>query len=367
MSDNITTRSRWQPDWSTHPGQHLEEYLDFRGWSQAEFHRVSGLSTKLISEIINKKNPVTPETAIVLERVLGLKAYIWLRLQESWDLFQAKEVARAKAAESKEWLNRFDQKALQASGVLPKTKDIGVLVECLLAFLGIGAPTLLGARMNGLAVAHRQSSPTKSSPENVLAWHMLGERKARELDIPPYDKAKFEQAVRQIRALTVLSPAEFEPKMKRLCHSAGVALVFEKPLKSTGLFGAARWIAPDRALIQMSLRMKTNDHFWWTFFHECGHIILHEGRNFADDKPDGGDEVEAQANAFAESLLYGDQLQSLLSNPPRTKAAIEAESQKLGLHPGIVVGCLQHHKRVDVKFFYDLKAKFDWVEPEKAT
>ncbi len=81
----------FEPNWSTHPGEHIDEYLEVNGWSQAELARRAGLTPKLVSEIINGKNPVTPDTALKLERVLGLKAEIWMGLQTGWDLFQARK------------------------------------------------------------------------------------------------------------------------------------------------------------------------------------------------------------------------------------------------------------------------------------
>jgi addiction module HigA family antidote len=83
----------FEPNWSTHPGEHIAEYLEENGWSQAELARRAGLTPKLVSEIINGKNPVTPETALKLERVLGLKAEVWLGLQSSWDLFHARQLS----------------------------------------------------------------------------------------------------------------------------------------------------------------------------------------------------------------------------------------------------------------------------------
>ncbi|TVR81404.1 MAG: addiction module antidote protein, HigA family [Rhodospirillales bacterium] len=82
----------WSPSWATHPGEHLAEQIEARGWSQAQLARAAGLTPKLVSTIIAGRNPVTPETAIKLERVLGLKAEIWARLQWNWDL----TVARAR-------------------------------------------------------------------------------------------------------------------------------------------------------------------------------------------------------------------------------------------------------------------------------
>lgn len=83
----------FEPNWSTHPGEHLGEYLEENGWSQAELARRAGLTPKLVSEVINGKNPVTPETALKLEVATGLKAEIWLGLQSSWDLFQLRQCA----------------------------------------------------------------------------------------------------------------------------------------------------------------------------------------------------------------------------------------------------------------------------------
>ena len=76
----------WAPNWATHPGEHLAEQIEARGWSQADFARLAGLMPELVGAIIAGRNPVTPETAIKLERLLGINAEIWTRLQANWDL-----------------------------------------------------------------------------------------------------------------------------------------------------------------------------------------------------------------------------------------------------------------------------------------
>ena len=94
MTAPVARKHEWAPDWATHPGEHLLEHIEARGWSRAEFARLAGLSPKLVSAIIGGVNPVTAETAIKLERVLGVKAYIWTRLQANWELFQARAQAK---------------------------------------------------------------------------------------------------------------------------------------------------------------------------------------------------------------------------------------------------------------------------------
>jgi HTH-type transcriptional regulator/antitoxin HigA len=90
VTDVAATKREWTPNWAIHPGTLLEEHLEARGISQAEFARLAGITPKLVSTIIKGLNPVTAETAIRFERVLGLKAYIWTGIQAKWDLFQAR-------------------------------------------------------------------------------------------------------------------------------------------------------------------------------------------------------------------------------------------------------------------------------------
>lgn len=357
-------RNGWTPDWATHPGEHLAEYLEARGWSQAEFARLADLTPKLVSEIINGKNPVTPDTAIKFERVLGLKDYIWLGLQRDWDLHQARKRAMEIAPEQKTWLARFPLKELKSQGLLPDTRNEGSLFDALLQLLGVGDPLAYVAKCNGFAVQHRQSRSFKSSHDHVFTWLMLGEKRARALNLPVFSEVKFQKNVREIRELTRECPSIFEPEMKRLCHDAGVGLIFVKPLGQTRLFGSAWWIdGNQRAVIQMSLRMKSNDHFWWTFFHECGHIALHRGKNFADDQNAFGDGAEAEADAWAESIIYGhNRLPAILANPPLSELSIRRLADDLKLHAGIIVGMLQHYEHIPYHKLNHLKAKFEWAD-----
>jgi HTH-type transcriptional regulator/antitoxin HigA len=182
------------------------------------------------------------------------------------------------------------------------------------------------------------------------------------MNVPAFDAQKFQKAVRRIRALTIEAPNVFEPQVKMLCHEAGVALVLEPAISRTCLYGSARWFDGDRAIIQMSLRMKTNDHFWWTFFHEAAHIILHRGRNFIDDQDGVGDGLEKEADRWAAEILVGPTgIEGLKALRPRSKAAVKRIADEIGVHPGIVVGVLQHSRVLPFSHLNGLKEKFEWA------
>jgi HTH-type transcriptional regulator/antitoxin HigA len=192
---------------------------------------------------------------------------------------------------------------------------------------------------------------------------MLGEWRARAMNLAPFDAEKFQEAIRQIRMLTTEHLANVLPEMKELCRGAGVALVLEPPISKTCLFGSARWSDVDRAIIQISLRMKTNDHFWWTFFHEAAHITLHRGKNFADDKNSRGDGAEDAADRWAEEVLVGrERFARFKAMHPRSEVQVKEFAAGANLHPGIVVGMLQHAQIIPFSNLNKLKEKFQWCK-----
>jgi HTH-type transcriptional regulator / antitoxin HigA len=228
----------------------------------------------------------------------------------------------------------------------------------------VGSLAAYDARCAGLAVNYRHSPKFESSPDHVFAWLQCGEVRARELSLGAYSSEKFISAVREeLRPLTLCQPHESWPRMVAICGEAGVALVCEKPFSGTKLSGAARWLDEGNPIIQLSLRHKTNDHFWWTFFHECGHVVLHPKKNFADDgDAENGVRAEAEADDFALDVLVGrERLEAIAATRPRSEAQIRAFAERVGIHPGILVGMLQYRRIVPWRNLNGLKDKFEWT------
>ncbi len=125
----------------------------------------------------------------------------------------------------------------------------------------------------------RRSAAFKAEPEAVAAWLRLGELEAAELATEPYDKNAFKDLLNEIRTWTVEPFPDVEQRFVETCAAAGVAVVLVPELLKIHLSGVARWLHKDEALIQLSLRDKTEDHLWFSFFHEAGHILFHSRRS----------------------------------------------------------------------------------------
>lgn len=156
--------------------------------------------------------------------------------------------------------------------------------------------------------------------------------------------------------------------MISLCSDAGVAVVFTPQLPKAGVSGATQWLRPDLALIQISLRYKTNDHFWFTFFHEAAHILLHGKRDvFLEGTNDGKGETEKEEEANRWSANFLIPKEAMLAFTERGERSHEAAIQfanELGIAPGIVVGQLQNREYIPYSHLNRLKVRFEWMQPE---
>lgn len=184
----------------------------------------------------------------------------------------------------------------------------------------------------------------------------------------PFDKSKFTLALKKIRKLTNKSPKIFEPQMKDLCREAGVALVFVPELKKMHISGVSRWISKDKALIILSLRHKKDDHFWFSFFHEAFHILLHGKKeifvdNIVDNIHMGKNDEEKEADDYASEILIPmKKYREFLEKENFTRINIMTFAKEIDIAPGIIVGRLQHENIIWFNKCTDLKNTFKFKE-----
>ena len=358
-------QNEFQPDYVISPGDVLSYELDIRGMTQQELSKRTGLTPKHIVAVIKGKASITPGSALKLERATGMPVEYWLNLESQYQELHARKAEEEQLERDSDWLKKIPLAKMSKLGWLEKYKDKKEQLVEVLRFFGIAKVEQWDDMWPSLNVAYRQHNTHEVFPEAVSAWLRQGELEAAGIECEPYDKTAFRGCLDKIRSLTAKSPEEFVPEMQALCASAGVAVVFVPALPKTGVSGATRWLNSNKAVIQLSLRYKTNDHLWFTFFHEVGHILLHgkkevflEGNNC-----NGLDEVkENEANVFSENELIPRKLfTKFIVFGSYSKASILNFAKDVGIAPGIVVGQLQHRKLLSYKQCNDLKKIFKWV------
>jgi HTH-type transcriptional regulator/antitoxin HigA len=353
-----------------HPGEIVSDYLEFYGWTQQELARRTGLTPKTISEICNGKGPVTPTTALAFEKVLRRPAHLWLNLQRQFDETEARYREVVRSAEWLEWAHKFPVKEMRRLRFsIPEGRSD---IDALLSFLGVASPQSWQSVWGAAAVAYRQTRKFATSPEAISAWVRETELIAAQIATTNFDEALARASIAELRHLTRTSANAVMDPIQTLCARFGVAVVWVPELPHSGISGCARWLSDKKALIGLTLRYKTDDQMWFTFFHELGHLLLHKKKrsfvldNAADDLSDRivdpeMQQIETEANTFAaDTLIPPTALTELVRHPEITNEIIHDFAEAVDIGPGIVVGRLQHDGLLEKHQGNALKQKLNW-------
>lgn len=359
----------------SHPGEIVVDYLEFHGWTQRDLARRTGLTPKTISEICNGKAPITPPTALAFERVLQRPARFWLNLQRQYDEAKARQQEFVRSAQWVGWAQKFPLKEMKKLRFLNPDKSE---VDALLSFLGVSSPESWSAVWNTCNVAYRQTRKFTQSVESISAWIRATELLAAELQTAEFSEQALLSSLDRLRQLTRMRVGEVMEPIQSICAAAGVAVVLVPELPHSGISGCARWLSERKALVGLTLRYKTDDQMWFTFFHELGHILLHRNKqsfvldNAANSLSDRivdpeMQRIETEANQFAgDTLIPPAMLAEFLRKNDFTNEGIHDFAEAIGVGPGLVVGRLQFEGLLKAHQGNALKQKLNWQFAEDA-
>ena len=360
-------KNEFHPDVAFPPGETLQEMLDALEMTQAQLSNRMGRPKKTINGIIKGEVAITPDTAIQLERVLGMPAGFWNTLEYKYQEYLARLREQEALAAQARWLKEIPVADMARLGWIEQHRDPARQVQEILTFFGVASLEQFWTVWANYRYHVELRKSDKSVWGSIYAWLRMGEISSRSIEVAPYDPQTFQKALFKIRALTVEHPDIFVPEVKKLCSEAGVAVVFVPQLPETRSSSAARWLTPKKALIQVSLRYRTDDQIWFSFFHEAAHILLHGKRPiFLDgDKMVSKEGLEEKANQFAaDFLIRQDDLKRFVAGHAGkrvSKVSVSRFAESLGIAPGILVGRLQHEGYLPYSYCNVLKRKFRWV------
>ena len=103
MSDKL------RPFYNPGPGDVIRDAMNELGWQQSDLAEITGLTEKSINKIINNKQGITPETAILLGKAFSTPAEMWLNLDAKYQLRkqEADTCDRGTLAEKKAQMRKY--------------------------------------------------------------------------------------------------------------------------------------------------------------------------------------------------------------------------------------------------------------------
>ena len=357
----IDDRGAVYSDLAIPPGETLADEITARGMSQTELAARLGRPVQVVNEIIHGKKAITDNTALALEKVLGIPAAFWVNLEQNYRMTRARLQERDRLQAEEGWLKELPVKEMQRRGWIAAGRTTHEKMRALLQFFGVA--NVAAYRKTTEVLGFRISDNAKLSPGALAAWLRKGELEAQMIETRPFDSALLMDAARAARTMTEQPPQAFAPRLTALFANAGVAFVVVRELPKTGANGVARWLTGQKALIQLNLRYKWQDIFWFTLFHEVCHVLRHGNQKIIVDGIDKNGPLEDEANHWAADFLVPpDAWSQFRCRTPFNKNSIIAFARQIGIAPGIVVGRLQREQRLKYSEMSDLKGRFGWID-----
>lgn len=363
----METRKNYQSDLAIHAGEFLLETIESLGMTQTELAKRMDRPLQAINEIITGKKSITSATAIQLENVTGVPAHIWVGLDAEYNMVMAREAEEKQLSRESRLLPLFPYSDLVKIGLVKASRNITEKVAELKKFFSVADLAQLKA-IKVFSPAFRLSGHDKISHEAIATWIQTGIILAGRIKTEKYDEQKLKANISELRK-NVIKPDinDAISSIKRILADCGVALIMFPHFQKTHINGATCWLEHNnKAVIMMSLRGKYSDVFWFSFFHELAHILLHDKRELFLENGHNSEELskqEKEADSFASEILIPSmKFEKFVENGVFTAASIEKFAKKISIKPSVVVGRLMHEGHIEYNNFslLRLRDKYDF-------
>ena len=363
--------AEFQPNWSSAPGDTIVDILEERGISKSTFSDRMCFSAQQTKDLIEGRSTITIAVARNLSTILGASVEFWMSRDHLY-----RQAASKLREEEKEWVRRLPLSDMVKFRWLTTTPLPTEEFKACLDFFGV--PSIrewTEHYTDQIEVAAFRTSPSFVSKYGAdAAWLRQGELEAQKVECHPWNPEGFLESLSEIRKLTrEKDPAKFIPALRQICSRNGVAAVVVRAPSGCRASGATRFITAEKAILQLSFRFLRDDQFWFTVFHEAGHLLFHGKQRFFSSELnkqkswilEGKDvtqeeDEEREANDFAANVLIPPEFQSELSSLSTNPRSVIKFARKVGVSPGIVVGQLQHAELIGYGQLNGLKRQYEW-------
>lgn len=340
---------------ATPPGATVKEQLIYRKMTQKEFAVRMGMSEKHISKLINGEVQLTIDVARRLELVLGVPAQFWCNFEALYREKLAKVDEENAMDKDIEMVRKFPYKEMAKNGWVEGTTKIEEKVINLRKFFEVFRLELLQEHLVPAGIACRRLSETEKSYYALVAWAQKAKLQSREIETQPINIKALKASVPKIRQMTKLLPEEFCSILADLLAECGIAIVFLPHIGGSFLHGATFYDG-DKIVLGLTVRGKDADKFWFSLFHEIGHIILGHIGNVNGTT----DDDEQAADRYAENTLIPEEEfhKFVTHNQLYSEDVIIRFAEEENIDAGIVLGRLQKYGYVQYGRYKDLKRQY---------
>jgi HTH-type transcriptional regulator / antitoxin HigA len=356
----------FQPNWFSKPGDTLSTIMNKREMTPDTLASCMGRDASVVHGLLSGNVAIDKPIAGLLAKCVGGSPAFWVTRQSQFEGDLDRAVAAVSTDQGRSWLRHLPIKEMTESGWIPASKEARDTLKAALTYFDVTDPEEWRERYRAFENSFSfRTSPTFESKLGALAaWLRQAEIQASRMPCATWNPAGLRARLNALRVLTkATNLAHFIPRLRELCAEVGVVLVFLKAPPGCRASGATRFLSSTKAMIVLSFRYLSDDQFWFSFFHEIGHLLLHGTEaTFVDGDAADPTDREVEANAFSEGVLIPhDRRDELMALPCHARDVIRF-AVSVGVSPGIVVGQMQHRRIIGPHQLNGLKRRYEWDE-----
>jgi len=348
----------FKPDWFSSPGDTIQDILVEKGILKNELADKMELDHLTLDEVISGKRQIDLEMAESFAQFLGSTRDFWLKREAQYRV-------ALENVENARWMESIPYRSMAKDGWVPKTRAFDEKLKNCFDFFKVDSARSWYQKFDDVLVsaAFRTSRSFDSKLEPTIAWIQKGTIVAGETK-NVWSRKELQNEVQNIRRLTLESdPQAFLPQLKNILEACGVLFALVKCPQGCAASGATFFSGKNPVLL-MSARYLSEDHFWFTLFHEIGHLLMHvkEGELYIEGQCQDSPE-EDEANEFSQSVIIPEEyFEEFKTLNAREWKKIPRFARKIGISSGLVVGQMQFYEFVKRDHLNKLKAKYKWSQ-----
>ena len=342
------------------PGAYIKEEIERRGWTQRDLAQILGRPLPTVNEILNGKRAIMPEMAVALSEAIGSAPEVWLARESAYQLSNI-DLAAREVRDRAALYEVAPVKEMTKRGWIGSASSPDELRSELLRFFDTDSLDILPT----LSAHTKKTGRTAPLSPEQLAWCVRARNLAKVIEVEEYSDDRFLGGLKSLRKIAAW-PEEVR-RVPRILASMGVRFVVVEPLMRTKIDGAAFWLDDRSPVVALSARYDRIDSFWHSLCHELSHVKHRDGLSL--DAALVGDDRQASIELDATErraddegagfLIDQDELQDFINRvgPIYSSARINQLANKLQIHPGIIVGQLQHRAEIGYGKFRQMLVK----------
>jgi HTH-type transcriptional regulator/antitoxin HigA len=349
-----------------HPGETIADVLDERGISQAELAARTGFTPAFISSVISGKKDISAKLAMALEYALDIPKSFWLNLQANYDA-ELLDLNEAESVTDEERQIRDELKEvvsfLRKKGKMPERESVENSIISLRKALQVSS--LSNLSQVAAVGAFRLSKKTKINPYILGAWIRCCQMKEDDQIVTTqFDISNVENLIQRLKDIMLGDPHGIQRGLAETLAEFGINFHLVHNFRGAPVQGFISRRDKAQYHLYLTLRGSYADIFWFSLFHEIGHIangdINGKAVNFVDDGTD--EDKEKRADKFAsEHIIRETDFDRFIQQGDFSINAIRTFAQENKVRPYMVIGRLQKQKIIGYNQFTTYKSRYKWA------